>query len=130
MSEKLINYEEIIGRISIDYEDCYAGAYIDNEGILNINFKNIIPDISIYNCIRIKCHIVNYSLNYLQNIINILTKNILTLEISQLELDEKNNKIYIYMEKLVSTKIERVKNLIDPFAVEFKEKRLTPEFDS
>jgi uncharacterized protein YehS (DUF1456 family) len=107
----------------------YAGAYLDEEGNLNINLvddtnvsgdsdsdlKSLVKDDSV------KYHKVKYSYDHLNGIISKLNNKMIDLDINAIELDEQNNKIYIYLKDLSEIKTSNIKKLINSSAVEFKQ---------
>lgn len=112
-----------------DHPENYAGAYLDEEGNLNINLvgdNGIVGESDndlriLVKDDKIKYHKVKYSLNHLDNIINSLNDKMVSLDIAAIELDEQNNKVYIYLNDLNNTQISKIKKVIDSPAIEFKQ---------
>lgn len=126
----LSNYFEITDKINDtkEYKDAYAGAYIDTDGNLNINFveeKNIINSIEKELKLEdVKFHSKKHSLADLNNVMNILSSKMVALDIGQIVLDEENNKVYVYLNDLNSNKINIISKLVTPSAIEFKKQEV------
>jgi hypothetical protein len=50
------------------------------------------------------------------------------LDISAIDLDEKENRVYVYLENIDDVKLNRIKAVIDSPAIEFKEHKLKVQF--
>lgn len=115
------------------YPDDYGGAYIDDDGVLNINavggkVKSIEEMGKNY---KIKYHNVKYSLNYLTEIVDTLSSKMNKLEIFSVSLDEIENKVIVCLDNLTPEKIEKISKLINnSSAVEYKPQGdITVKFD-
>lgn len=118
-----IGKPHILNHLGLEIDDeIYAGSYVDEEGVFNIN---IVGAIDAFNnkTGKIKFHSVDYSLKYLDEVAKFLTENMLDLGISAIEPNEKDNKVYIYLKDLDENKRIRIKNVIDSPAIEAKEHR-------
>ncbi|MDR3601602.1 MAG: hypothetical protein P4L49_14165 [Desulfosporosinus sp.] len=109
------------------YASEYGGAYIDEEGTLNVNIvgdgQNIKKLIESANtkAININYHSIKYSLQNLKDMDNSLCDRLVELGIKALEVDEKNNKLIIYLKDLQDTqKIQNIKKIIDSPAIEYQ----------
>lgn len=109
------------------YASEYGGAYIDEKGTLNVNIVGDGPNIKKLiesantKTINIKYHSVKYSLQNLKDMDNSLCDRLVELGIKALEVDEKNNKLIIYLKDLQDAqKIENIKKIIDSPAIEYQ----------
>jgi hypothetical protein len=118
-SLKLTN-EQIISSIKSKYPEIYGGAYIENEK-LNINLIGEVTNSELKSFIDnqdIIVHSVKYSLEQLNEAFNNISKSVS----ASIELNEKENKIIIYVDKESQDEIEKaVKNIASDDIVEFKE---------
>jgi hypothetical protein len=107
--------------------DYYAGSYFDTEGNLVFNLVNNdggeIKGLFQKNNLdltNIRFKKVNYSLTYLEKIIEKLNKNMLELAVTAIELDEENNKINVYVDSLSDVKTNTIRKVFSTPAIEFK----------
>ncbi|GKX29578.1 hypothetical protein SH1V18_20580 [Vallitalea longa] len=122
--QEIINY-------NIELAEYYGGAYIDDEGYLNINIKNHDNKFNIEDTglkmiqdsnEAIKYHYVKKTKKELKEAVNKLNNRMKELAISQIELSEKNNKVYIYMNNIEDMeRKEQIMKLVDSEAIEFKQ---------
>ena len=113
--KRIQNYGIIYEKIKNikDYEQKYAGAYLDEESNLNINLVGEADSIkNILDLDGIKYHEVNYPLKHLEKIISTLTGKMTELNISEIDVDEQRNKVFIYMKDLDDPQIEKVRQII------------------
>ena len=114
-------YQLIEERYNSGYIQNYAGAYIDNNKILNINIVGT-DNKEISNLINngnIKYHTVKYTLIYLKNIVNILSENMYESGIGSVGLDIINNKVIVSIRDFNTPNIKKIKGKVDSPAVEF-----------
>lgn len=106
-------------------DEQYAGLYME-EGIYHINIvgdtDHLQDKVKLDN---VKLHSVNYSLTYLDEVAKVLTDNMLDLDISVIETNEKDNKVYIYIKDIDDSKLDRIKKVIDSPVIEAKEQVLS-----
>lgn len=83
-----------------DYPDNFGGIYIDQNNDLHINYTHD-KDSLIDNVIEEDAQFdkVKYSYNYLNDICNCLSENMLKLSIDATAVDEVNNKVMVSIEK-------------------------------
>lgn len=102
------------------YLNEYGGSYLDEKGILNINIlhggRNIKKIIQNQN---VKYHDVKFTYMYLKEIYNMLSEQMKDLNIYVVELDERNNKVIIYLKDLEDSQ-EIDKFISDLNAIEYK----------
>lgn len=124
------NYVELIKQLKNNYKDIYAGGYLDDESYFNANFIEgaNTEDIEELKSNKVRIHYVKFSLIELERIIEALNKIIKDLGIAAVELDEKENKVYVYFENMDDTKINKVKGIIDSPAIEFREQTLKIQY--
>lgn len=118
-AEKLESYQKLTQKLS---ENEYGGGYIDDEGFLNVNIvgNNAEKVKELTKGEQVKYHQVKYSLSDLKDIINTLNTKYYQLGIKRIELDEKNNKVNVYLDSLEESKINSIKNIVDSEAIEIK----------
>ncbi len=118
-AENLEIYQKLTQELS---ENEYGGGYIDDEGFLNVNIvgNNAQKAKELTKGKQVKYHTVKYSLSDLKEIINTLNTKYYQLGIKRIELDEKNNKVNVYLDSLEESKINSIKNIVDSEAVEIK----------
>ncbi len=125
------SYNIIEEKYNGNYPDNYAGSYIDDQGDLTVcvtgdNFDNI-KDIVKNSKVKYQTK-KSFSLNYLNKTIDKISKDMTTLDVSAVELDEKNNKIYVYVNNLNNEKEEKIKELVNSPAIEIKNQDLNVVF--
>lgn len=135
-NKSLESYQFVRDNLSKKYlkatPDYYAGSYLDSEGNLVFNLANSdgkeIKDLlenSNIDSTKIKFNNVKYSLSYLEGVLSILKESMVNLGISATELDEQNNKIYIYLDSLDKEKINKINNILKiSDMIEFKKQEL------
>lgn len=106
-----------------DFEDKLGGKYIDENGVLNVNFvgdvNSIEKDMKIDG---VKYHSVKHTLKELNDIMDILNNNHEEFGIMAAGVDEKLNKIIIELDNLDSEIIDKIKKRVDPSAIEIKKR--------
>jgi hypothetical protein len=131
-SKKQINNQRInhyyalfIDKLIKEYKDKYGGHFVDHEGNLTVNFVGEIESINEEMIFKnVKYNKVEFSLDYLKKVVNMLTNQMIDLEIAMIEINEKNNKVIVYIENIDESKKNRVKKIIDSPAIEFKNQTL------
>lgn len=114
--------------LQIDDEQ-YAGLYID-DGIYHINIVGDAADFKDKEIADgVQFHSVNYSLQHLNEVAEVLRKNMQNLGISMIAINEKDNKVDVYIKGLDDHKRMRIKNVIDSPAIEAKEQHLELKFN-
>lgn len=105
------------------YPDSYAGAYIDDNGNLNINLSDDGASIkSAVNDDRTIYHSVAFSNKQLNNAVKFLNNYLGKDGIVATEVDEKNDKVYVYLQNANDTSI--VNQLVSNFPfVEIKQQK-------
>jgi hypothetical protein len=113
------------------YPDVYAGAYFDEKGRFHIlltthnvqpEIKNLLPSDTVV-------HYVQYSLDTLEKLRNDLVQQMATLHIVAIAINEKTNKIEVYLESLDQSIVEKINEIINPNAVEYKKHDLKVQFN-
>lgn len=114
--------------ISLDSEN-YSGAYIDDEGNLNIgyvgNYGGALKEMTADQIKeqKIKYHSQKYSKKELEDLINNLTANMMDDSIYSIALDEKNNKVIVELYDISNIKFrDKIKNFPSDM-IEFKQKQ-------
>lgn len=107
-----------------EYDQFYAGAFIDDEGRLHVN---VVEGTDAEEVIGSKyrnaiIHYVKFSLKDLENIYEVLSDKMIELGISSIAVNEKENKVDVYINELDETNINRIKEVIDSPAIVFKER--------
>lgn len=99
------------------YPDNYGGAYIDENGILNIN---IVGDESSFSKEpNVIYHKVKYTLVELQNALDKLTEKMQTLDIVTVGVDEEKNKVIVTVKSMDSQTVDLIKKTVsDPDLLE------------
>lgn len=118
------SYEKVIKDINKDMEksEKYSGAFIDEKGNLNIN---VVGDINTFSSELntdggIAYKSVKHSYKELERINKLLIKDMVSLDISKISLNEKENRVEVYLKALESDKIDKIKALVkNDSAVEF-----------
>lgn len=121
--QEVLQDHKLLDKLKSEYTEVYAGIYIDDEGKTNINFVEGADITEIEDSIRdaININYVEFSLNFLEDIIELLNNKIIELDIALMVLSEKENKVVVYLRNLEETKINKIKDIIDSSAIEFKE---------
>ncbi len=92
-----------------EYTDSYAGAYIDDQGNLNINIVGDFSKLkSNVNDNNIKYNNAKWSMNQLEKALEKINKNMDALNIKATELDEKNNTIIVYMKDINNESMKKI----------------------
>jgi len=97
-SEAISNYSKIRKSL-VDYPENYAGAYIDNEGMLNVkvtgsddlNIRNITDNAKIKYQLNVK-----YSMEFLESIKKRISENMIKLGVTGVGVSDKDNKVFVY----------------------------------
>ncbi|NBI28990.1 S1 family peptidase [Chengkuizengella marina] len=107
------------------YEDDYAGVYIDDDGILNINLVNNVEEVSnLIDSNEVKYNKVKNSFKKLDQTMKFLTPRMNELGITSLSLDEMKNKVVIYLKQPDEKAIKKINKLVEKGAVEIQEQKL------
>ncbi|QTH42999.1 hypothetical protein J4772_00445 [Cohnella sp. LGH] len=101
--------------------DSYAGVYIDNEGILNVNVVGDVAKLKTLTAAEdIKYHQVKYTYAELEKGLLALQDKLAELSISQVGIDEIQNKLSIHVKELDDQKIQAISKYIDPEIADFQ----------
>jgi hypothetical protein len=121
-TQALKNHEKIIEKLKTDknFAESYSGAYIDEEGNLNINVTNGYTNAeSKVGVSGVKYHEAKRSYKKLTEVQNKLSLK--DLNVAATELDEKNNKVIVYLNNYDDASINNVTSILDDKdAVEFR----------
>lgn len=114
-----------------EFNDNFAGVYIDEQGNLNVNYAGDVEKFK--NSVKLDnviFHAAKYQYNHLENVVNMLNNRMVELDIRSVELDEKNNKVVITIDKMESNKVSKIKAIVDSPAMEVIEQTpgLSPQF--
>ena len=114
-------------RFKNEHNDIYEGAYIDSKGNFNVNFikGSKIKEIAELKNRKAIIHYVKYSLKYLENILKIFNSKMPELGISSMEINEQANKVYIYGKNMNKDKVNKIKQINNSSAIDFKNESLT-----
>lgn len=117
----------LIVNLKLEHKNIYAGAYLDEQGVLNINLikKDNYREVEKIVVKEARVHYVDFTLEELDSIINTLNNKMLELEIKRIELDEKDNRIYIYFDNDDQYKKNKVKAFINSPTIEFRVETLS-----
>lgn len=69
-------------------------------------------------------------MEYLLNIIDSLNDKMIALDIAAIASSERNNRVYIYLNELNETNINKIKEYVDSPAVEFRQQEVVLTFTS
>ncbi|WBW97502.1 hypothetical protein [Oceanirhabdus sp. W0125-5] len=121
--DEVLKDHKLLDKLKNEYIDIFAGYYIDDEGKSNLNFVKGADITEIKDSIRdaININYVKFSLNYLEEIIELLNDKMTELDIAVIELNQKENRVVVYLKDVEETKINKIKAIIDSSAIEFKE---------
>jgi streptogrisin B len=105
-----------------ELDENFAGAYIDEDGNLNVNYVGDIEKVK--NTLKlnnVNFHSAKYSYKHLEDITNKLSDKMIELGIKSVELDDRNNKVIITLDKFDKEKENRIKKEIDSPAMDIIE---------
>lgn len=117
--------EDLINTMEFEYYNSFAGSYLDENG-LNINLVKgaNAEEIKVLNKYNAIIHYVDFSLTDLNKIISILSEKMKELDIEAVGLDERENKVIVYLDGIDEVKIEKIKSVSNSTAIEFKDQKL------
>lgn len=119
---------EVIENVQDNYPDNYGGAYIDSNGILNINIVG--DDSNIKKDSNVIYHKVKFSLKDLNKAVDKLGKQMQTLGIGALGCDEEKNRVVVWLSNLDDQTIDLIKSNVDnPEMLEFEHKNWESTFN-
>jgi hypothetical protein len=126
---ELVKYEKIQSKLIEDknFNDNYAGTFIDELGELNVNYAGDIKYIE-KEIIGVKFHEVKYTKKYLEKTQETLSSKMNELGILAMGLDEENNKVIIYSTSEILNKA-KIQEIVDIDAIEFKLQELIIQFN-
>jgi hypothetical protein len=107
-------------------EKRYAGAYIDEDGYLNVNFVSEVESIKEKAKLKnTKYHSVEFALEHLEELMEaVINDESIIKDISMVELSQKDNSINIYLKELEDSKAQKIKKTLDTPAIKFKKQEL------
>lgn len=108
-------------KLNESINDSYAGVYIDDEGILNVNFVGDVTKIKSFTEIdNVKYHQVEHTYEELEKGMIALQDKMVDLNITLVAIDEKQNKLAIHVKELDDKKIQAINQYVDSEISDFQ----------
>lgn len=120
----------IIEIFSRTYLDSYAGCFYDGNNTLHINLVNgtEVRNIMEFNNMKFEYVFVEFSLKQLQETLEKVKGIMEELEISTVELNEKDNKVIIYTKSDKDYLMKKLKVLVNVKTIILKDKEMNIQF--
>lgn len=94
-------FREVQQKFNSETATEYGGAYLDEEGNLNVNIVGEGKKVKeLFENKDVNFHKVNYTYESLDSLYKLLSDDMLDLNISLVEVDQQNNKVVVYTEDI------------------------------